>query len=303
MRPTRLTPKLLVSTTSWVVLLVCLLWAGSGCAPNAAYRVDVPQSDQAKVRRRPAGEVLMVLSAAPIQTLADGTTRETGYFLNEFYEPYQALVGAGYSITIATLDGQPPSLDPESLQEKYWNEGPETLAQARALVETLPQMRSPVPLAEAARRADAFQALVVPGGQGVMVDLLDAPTLHALIRDFAATDRPIGLICHAPAILSRVNNLPASFTNRHVTSVSGIEEWYIESFVMDAEAQVRGIGDRLETAGFRHESGFPGKSHAVRDCNLVTDQNPFSGEAFNTLFLDALRDWRRGGRCVPNVDG
>ena len=82
-----------------------------------------------------------------------------------------------------------------------------------------------------------------------------------------------------------------------VTSVSRTEEMFIETFVMGAKAQVRRIGRQLEHAGYRHTSRFPGRAHAVRDCNLVTSQNPFSSEAFNRHFLAALRDFRRGGRC------
>jgi putative intracellular protease/amidase len=84
-----------------------------------------------------------------------------------------------------------------------------------------------------------------------------------------------------------------------VTSVSGVEEWFIETFVMGARAQTRGIGAALRAAGFRYASAFPGRAHAVRDCNLVSSQNPFSGAPFERLLLDALADWRRSASCVP----
>lgn len=283
------------SFTSFTVLLGV---AAAGCASAPAYRVAF----ESRAQPRPAGTVLVVLSAAPIQTLADGSTRETGYFLNEFYEPYDALVDAGYAVAIATPGGRPPALDPESLDEKYWD-NPMVLAAARKLVDELPQMKAPLRLEDVAARSAEYQAIIVPGGQGVMVDLLDDPVLHALLREFGDTDRPVGLICHAPAILSRMAADPNPFAGRRVTSVSGIEEWYIETFVMDADAQVRAIGDTLDDNGFRHEAAFPGRSNAVRDCNLVTSQNPFSSGAFNDLFLAAMMDWRRSGRCVPHGDG
>lgn len=270
------------------------LLALTACASGPTHRVDLgPDATQTA-----PGTVLMVLSAAPTQTLADGSTRDTGYFLNEFYEPYRALVEAGYAVAIATPAGRAPALDPESLNPKYWDGDAEAVARARAAVEALPEMQAPLPLEAVARQADGYQGLVVPGGQGVMVDLLDDPTLHGLLQTFGASHRPVGLICHAPALLTRLPD-PAPFAGRRVTSVSGIEEWYIEAFVMGADAQVREIGDRLDDAGFRHEAGFPGRAHAVRDCNLVTSQNPFSGHAFEGLFMAALEDWRRGGRCVP----
>lgn len=270
------------------------------CATPPTHPVVFPQDPLARANPRSPGAVLMVLSAAPEQTLADGSTRRTGYFLNEFHEPYRALVDAGYDVVIATPGGRVPALDPESLKPSYWKDHPEALAEAQALTERLPKMRAPMPLSEARARAEEFQALIVPGGQGVMVDLLDDADLHGLLIDFSASDRPVGLICHAPAILTRLPGDPRPFMGRRVTSVSGFEEWYIETFVMGANAQVRGLGDRLDDAGYRHETALPGRSRAVRDCNLVTSQNPFSGAEFSALFLAALADWRQGGRCSTN---
>lgn len=72
---------------------------------------------------------------------------------------------------------------------------------------------------------------------------------------------------------------------------------------MGARARVRGIGGQLDEHGLRHQTAFPGSSNAVRDCNLVSSQNPFSGDQFNGLFLEALADWRRGNRCASRRDG
>lgn len=243
----------------------------------------------------PAGKILVVLSSAPVQELADGSTRATGYFLNEFYAPYVALTAQGYDVTIATPGGKPPALDPESLDEKYWGEDLEELGRAKAFIETHPQMASPLALEDASRRVSDFQGILVPGGQGVMVDLLDDETLHALIAAFGDSGKPVGLICHAPAILTRASFRPNPFEGRRVTSVSRVEEWYIERFVMGARARNRMIGSALDDSGYKHDAALPGKGYAVRDGNLVTSQNPFSGDMFNRLYLAALNDWRSNG--------
>jgi len=283
-------PRIMAGTLA--LLLLVLTSCANGPSTYNAHVAPTTSSPE------PAGDVLIVLSAAPLQTLADDSTRETGYFLGEFYEPYIALREAGYSVTIATIGGATPSLDPESLKEKYWEDRADHLDRARRLTETLPQMQQPATLEHALEHADQFQALIIPGGQGVMVDLLDDTTLHSLITTFAEDDRPIGFICHAPAILSRMTPTPESLEGRRVTSVSGFEERYIETMVMGAKAQIRAIGESLEDAGYRYEAALPGRAHAVRDCNLITNQNPFSSDVFNQLFLDALDDWRGGSRCA-----
>lgn len=243
-----------------------------------------------------AGRVLMLASAARQQTLADGSKRETGTFLSELYEPYQALRRAGYGVTLSTVGGARVAIDPESLKEKYW-ETAEQLAAAQRFVATSSDLQAPLALDQALAGAGDFQGLVIPGGQGVMVDLLGSADVHALLLRFAEQDRPIGLVCHAPALLTRIQ--PAGrLAGRMVTSVSGLEELFIETFVMGEEASERGIGASLEEHGYQHSAAFPGSSFALRDCNLVTSQNPFSTGEFSQLYLRALHDFRRGARCA-----
>lgn len=284
------------SLGSAVAAVGALLWVSACGAPQPLMRPQLPQGHA--TRAAGPGKVLVVLTASGSQYLNDGTERETGYFLNEFYEPYAALRERGYDVVIATPDGKPPVIDPESLQEKYWSGGAQELEAAQQFVRAAPEMKSPRPLTAALADGEDYQALLVPGGQGVMNDLIQNPDLLALVGRLGASDRPVGLVCHAPALLE---NLGAGdpLRGRLVTSVSGFEEWFIETFIMGGKPKIRGIGDRLEAAGFVHATAFPGSSHAVRDCNLVTSQNPYSGGDFNRLFLAALDDWRHGARCVP----
>ena len=280
-----------------------LVWLGlaalgaSGCADQKPrYRPQFPPKTASASMPRPSGRVLFVLSAAQQQILQNGKRRPTGNFLSELYEPYAALKKAGYEVVAATPTGRAPSVDPESLADKYWGDHLEQRESARALLKSPPFVR-PLPLRDALAAQHEFQGMLVPGGQGLMVDLLHDADVHALVARFAASDRPLGMVCHAPALLTRLAS-PSRLRGRQVTSVSGFEEFYIETFVMQGEAQVRNIGDQLEAAGYAHATAFAGRSHAVRDCNLVTSQNPFSGSAFTQLYLAALDDFRRGARCV-----
>ncbi|WP_437739043.1 type 1 glutamine amidotransferase domain-containing protein [Sorangium sp. So ce1504] len=258
-----------------------------------------PVFPERPVAEKPRGKILFVLSAAREQTLADSSKRATGTFLGEFYEPYLALTGAGHEVVFATDGGGAPAIDPESLDERYWGDGARR-AQAQRFVERAPEVRAPLSLKAARAAADSFDGIVVPGGQGVMVDLLDNADLHALLAHFGGKHQPVGLICHAPAVLTRMRQ-PHPLSGRTVTSVSSFEEFYIETFVMGADAQVRGIGEQLEDHGYEHEAAFPGSAYAQRDCNLVTSQNPFSTDRFSALYLEALADYRRGARCAEDA--
>ncbi len=280
-------------------MLLASVLASSGAAVIACAGVE-PKTravfPSANSPERARGTILFAVSAAREQILADGSKRATGTFLGEFYEPYLALKHAGYAVVFATVAGAPATIDPESLDDDYWNDPAERDA-ARHFIATSPAWRAPLSLDRARAEANRFDGLVVPGGQGLMVDLLEDADLHALLRHFAKLQQPVGLVCHAPALLARLSP-PHELEGRAVTSVSGFEEFYIETFVMGENATVRGIGARLEAAGYEHHAAFPGSEHALRDCNLVTSQNPYSTARFGALFLDALRDYRRGARCV-----
>lgn len=303
---TRTSPRAFVALASypwfaqWRALLVLVLGLDvAACADqHPRYRPELPAASVTEARA--PGKVLLLLSSAPEQILQNGKRRPTGNFLSELYEPYRALKSAGYDVVAATPEGRAPTIDPESLDAKYWSEHPEHLEVARELVASSAFAR-PMTLAHALATHRDFQGLLVPGGQGLMVDLLSDARVHALLVHFAFSDRPLGMVCHAPALLVRIPTLPELY-KRQVTSVSGFEEFYIETFVMGGEARVRNIEDQLKTLGYAHSSAFPGRSHAVRDCNLVTSQNPFSGSDFTRLYLEALGDFRRGARCVLRDD-
>lgn len=243
-----------------------------------------------------SGTVLFVLTGADTQTLARGKTRRTGVFLGEFYEAYRAVRDAGFDVAIATPDGRPAPVDPESLDAKYWEAHPSWLVEAQDLVADDPGLNAPMRIDAALATESQYAALVVPGGQGLMTDLVEDPDVHALVVRFAANDRPIGLICHAPAILTHLPRDADPLRGRTVTSVSGFEEFYIERFVMHGRARERRIGRRLGQAGYRYVHGGPGKPFATRDGNLVTSQNPFSGDAFAEQFVAALDEWRARSR-------
>ncbi len=263
------------------------VFALTGCATSET-ALRVAEIERRLSERAPhSAPVLFVLTSADEQILANGKTRPTGVFLGELYEAYRSVRAAGFSVAFATPGAQPAAIDPESLQDEYWTEHPEWLEEARALVEQDPALRTPLSLEDALAQEASFAALVVPGGQGVMVDLLGDPSLHALLVRFGETGRPVGLICHAPALLLR---LPEEnpFKGRAVTSVSGFEEFYIETFIMKGRAEHRAIGRGLAGRGYAYDSARPKADFAVRDGNLVTSQNPYSGAAFSLRFLEAL---------------
>lgn len=245
-------------------------------------------------KSEPKPKVLIVMSAASTLLLDENQKHPTGVFLNELAYPAIHLNQSGFDLEFATPNGKKVTLDPESLKDKYWKSKEEKEEAIRFLT-SLSSFQNPMTLEMAIKNNQSYIGLLIPGGQGLMTDLLYDTNLPILISRFQEQEKTIGLVCHAPALLL---TLPSGsmgegflFQGYRVNSVTKIEEWFIETFVMKGKPEVRKISDLLKERGMIYESSiFPASGYATRDRNLVTSQNPFSGEEFTKLYLDALKD-------------
>jgi putative intracellular protease/amidase len=221
-------------------------------------------------------KVLFVLSAEDTLLLKKGKKeRQTGVFLNEFYFAYHAIITEGYQVDFATPNGIKATIDQESLDDDYWKENPALKQLAIDFWENDERFSSPITLKEALKRIDDYIGLVIP----------------VLLKSFARKNKAIGLICHAPALITSIPKEDNPFVGYTVNSVTPFEEFYIERFIMKGKPKNRKIAKQLKKLGLKYEKGGPGKSFAVRDRNLVTSQNPYSGSVFNTKFLELLNEY------------
>jgi len=102
-----------------------------------------------------------------------------GFEQSELMEPKTQLESAGADVTIASLSQEPI----KGWDEKDWGDSVD--------VDMLIENVDP----------NEFDALVLPGGQ-INPDLLRVEDkVVTLVRDFAATGKPVAAICHAPWLL------------------------------------------------------------------------------------------------------
>lgn len=205
--------------------------------------------------------------------------KATGLWLEEFAIPYKAFVDAGYRVEIVTPQGGVAPIDPRSNPEP---------AQAVAWEEAARRLRQTRPIASVS--SDDFAAIFIPGGHGVMFDLVDDPAVAKLIQEFDVQGKPVAAVCHGPAALVNVVRKDGSplVAGRRVTAFTDAEERAVEldrdmPFLL--ETRLRELGAKVET-----RDNFT--VHAVRDGNLLTGQNPASSGATATLLLEALSDGR-----------
>ncbi|NBW35639.1 MAG: type 1 glutamine amidotransferase domain-containing protein [Cytophagia bacterium] len=268
-----------MKTRKWIIVL-CLL------APIAL------QAQEKKV--------LFIMSAANELKLKNGRSYpETGVFLSELYLAYKDIVDMGYEVDFATPNGIVSSIDKESYDEKYWKTRSALIPEAIEFVKGDSKFNRPLTLEQAIKKLNTYAGMVIPGGQGLMVDLFYDAHMTIILNDFSRSGKAIGLICHAPALLLTLPKAENPFVGYKVNAVTGLEEFFIESFVMKGKPANRKIGKQLRESGLKYKRGRPASNFAIRDRELITSQNPFSNEAFSKLYLEALKELEQKGTLKP----
>lgn len=223
-------------------------------------------------------KILMVLTSH--DELGD-TGKKTGFWLEEFAAPYYVLKDAGAEITLASPMGGQPPLDPKSDEPDAQTEATERFKTDQTAQQLL---ASTTPLSHI-DPAD-FDAVFYPGGHGPLWDLAEDKDSIALIEAFAANDRPIGAVCHAPGVLRHVKGKDGQplVNGRKVTGFTNSEEeavglTQIVPFLVE---------NMLQERGGRYEKGADWSVHVVTDGKLVTGQNPASSEEAAKALLKLL---------------
>ncbi len=209
------------------------------------------------------------------------TGEKTGFWLEEFAAPYYRLRDAGAELTLASPAGGQPPLDPKSSSEEFQTED------TRRLLDD-PEAKSA--LANTARLADMraadFDAVFFPGGHGPLWDLYQDADSIALIQDFAAANKPVAAVCHAPAVLLRARRPDGKplVEGRKVTGFSNSEE----AAVGLTEVVPYLLEDELASSGGIYQKTDDWAPLTVVDGLLITGQNPASSAPVAEALLQAL---------------
>ncbi|WP_299944922.1 type 1 glutamine amidotransferase domain-containing protein [uncultured Microbulbifer sp.] len=219
-------------------------------------------------------KILMVLTS---HNKLGTTGKKTGFWLEEFAAPYYAFKSAGAEVTLASPEGGQPPLDPKSDEPDFQTEATRRFHRDPAAQQAL---ANTVKLARL--QARDFDAVFYPGGHGPLWDLAEDQASIALIEDFHAADKPIGAVCHGPAVFRhtlRKGGAPL-VSGKSVTGFSNTEEAAVE--LLDVVPFL--VEEMLRDQGGHYSKGEDWAPYVVVDGKLVTGQNPASSvEAAETL--------------------
>ena len=224
-------------------------------------------------------KVLMVLTSH--DQLGD-TGRKTGFWLEELAAPYYVFKDAGAEVVLASPKGGQPPLDPKSNEPSSQTESTHRF---EADAEAQAQLASTVRLDSVSQAG--FDTVFYPGGHGPLWDLPVDPHSIALIEGFIAANKPVALVCHAPAALRNVKT-PAGrplVEGRKVTGFSNTEEAAVG--LTDVVPFL--VEDELKAKGGLYSRTDDWGPYVTGDGLLITGQNPASSAPAAEFLLAQLR--------------
>lgn len=231
--------------------------------------------------------VLMVASNPATSTQ---TGWPVGFWWAELTHPYWEFTEHGYQVDIASPDGGALIADGFSDPEDESGYSAHDLIslgfkhspQHATLLNDTPKL--------ADLELDDYDALFLVGGQSPMYTFRNNPDVESAVRHFFEAGKPTAIVCHATSVLLDATTSTGEriVTGKTWTGFADAEEAFADSFV-GQKIQPYWIEDeakKLADTNFVVNTMF--KPFAVRDGNLITGQQQYSGTAAARLVIETL---------------
>jgi putative intracellular protease/amidase len=238
--------------------------------------------------------VAIVISNPAVSTT---TGWPVGFWWGELTHPYFYCTEAGYQVEIFSPDGGRCEADAMSDPEdaSQW-QAEDVISRGYkydpSFVKLLENTR-PVGEIDVSR----FDAIVVAGGQGPMFTFDKAVGLHRRFVEFYEAGKIAAALCHGVAILryARLSDGEPLVRGKTVTGFANVEEDFADQAVWESSALPRDkhvmpwrIEDEIKKLGGNYVQAGLWKGFAVRDGNLITGQQNFSGGETAKLLIETL---------------
>ena len=237
-------------------------------------------------QRRP--RVLMVVANPGISATLGWPV---GFWAAELFHPYYEFTKRRYDITIASPEGGKVEVDGLSDPRDPSRWSADDLISMGAL--NTPDVTDLLVTTPALRDLDltTFDAIVICGGQGPMFQFRDHADLKGAITYFYEAKKPTAALCHGTTALLDVQLSDGSYliTGRTMTGFANVEEDYGDAAVGQKIMPYR-IEDAARERGANFIQAGLFKAFAVRDQNLITGQQQYSGTRVAELVIEALGD-------------
>lgn len=249
-----------------------------------------PNILSAKAKKRVA-----IVIANP--AISSATGWPVGFWWSELTHPWLVFHEHGYEVEIFSPDGGPCLADGMSDPNDASGYSSTDLI-SQGFIHT-PALRGLVDDTKRVATLDVerFDAIVVAGGQAPMFNFDKAFDLQNKFAAFHESGKVAAALCHGVALLAYVKDSQGEYIakGKTVTGFANVEEDFADAAVWNSGLLPRDrhimpwrIEDKLREIGANYVQAGPWRSFAVRDGNLITGQQNFSGEETARLVVEAL---------------
>jgi putative intracellular protease/amidase len=254
----------------------------------------VTHSDLNLVNPAKPKRAAIVISNPAVST---STGWPVGFWWSELTHPHYAFTEAGWQVDIYSPDGGSCDWDAMSDPDdaSRWQAEDQISRGYKNDPTFRAQIENTLPIADL--DVDAYDVLVVAGGQGPMFTFAEATDLHRKFVEFYESGKVTAALCHGTAVLAytRLSTGEPLVKGKTVTGFPNVEEDAADRMTWEAGALPEGthimpwrIEDEVRRLGANYIQAGAFRSFAIRDGNLVTGQQNFSGAETARLILEAV---------------
>ena len=196
--------------------------------------------------------------------------KRTGTWFEEAATPYYTFKDAGIEVLFASLNVGEAPIDLLSLQAPFTTANTDKFLKDSVAMKALRETNVLSKL-----NTDDFDALFFPGGYGLLWDLASDSYTIRLIERFHRSEKPIAMVCHAPAILrdAKKPNGEPLVKGLTVTGFMNAEDDELDL----SRHLLFSLEDMLKDRGANYKGTSRNwAEHIERDGLLMTGQNPAS---------------------------
>jgi len=230
--------------------------------------------------------ILMVVANPSVSTTMGWPV---GFWASELTHTYDIFVRRGYEVVVASPDGG--KVEPDAYSDPRDASGyskDDALSRAYLAKPDFVALLADTPPVASLDVAD-FDAIVVAGGQSPMFTFQKAASLQEKFTRFYRSGRISAALCHGTSLLLYLKDEKGEpfVKGRRMTGFANSEEDVADQAVGRTMMPFR-IEDEARKLGADFVAAPAFQPHALRDGNLITGQQQYSGAEVARLVIEAL---------------
>jgi len=229
--------------------------------------------------------------------VSDTTGWPVGFWWSELTHPYYEFTEIGYEVEVFSPAGG--KCEPDAMSDPRDESGYSATDLISMGFINTPSLAALIENTKSVDEIDVakFDALVVAGGQAPMFTFEKAEDLQRKFVEFYEAGKVTSALCHGVAILkfARLSNGELLAKGKTITGFANVEEDFADNAVWQYGMLPQGqhimpwrVEDAMKEIGANFIQAGMWRAFAVRDGNLITGQQNFSGGETARAIIAAL---------------